>query len=92
PPPPPPPLTQVDPTEFQEPSESKSSKAGLTSKDLMGDVSMDGSVSPDTAKGGLVSWYRNRAQQKEEDQQRKMEKWQEVMQKQQEEAAKQEAA
>ena len=70
-----------DPTERppSESFESASSKSGLTAKDLMGDVSMEGETAGKAKQGGVASWYKDRLAAKEEDQARKMEKWQEVM-------------
>jgi len=77
---------RVDPTDL-EAVESKSSKAGLTAKDLVGDVSMTGETGAAKESGGLVGWYKERQAAKEEDHARKMEKWQEIMQKKAEEKA-----
>jgi len=57
--------------------ESEASKKGLTSKDLMGDVS--GADKIESRKGGAVGWFEQRQRDKEELQQVKMQKWQQIM-------------
>eukprot|EP00520_Triparma_pacifica_P006666 CAMPEP_0118649638 /NCGR_PEP_ID=MMETSP0785-20121206/9811_1 /TAXON_ID=91992 /ORGANISM="Bolidomonas pacifica, Strain CCMP 1866" /LENGTH=453 /DNA_ID=CAMNT_0006541941 /DNA_START=22 /DNA_END=1380 /DNA_ORIENTATION=+ len=78
----------LPPPELSPQQVTLASKSGLTSKDLMGDVT--GADKVEGTKKGIVGWYEERIKAKQEEQQLRNQKFQEIMQRREERKAQEE--